>query len=92
MATIRLLIPPARSSVARVTPAPRPPRLADVAFLDNGQPRFVPIAPLRVRALGERPGATVHTYRKSRCSSPAGDAMLDDIARSSRVAVVGLAC
>jgi hypothetical protein len=89
---MRLLVPTAAAAAPPVTRAPRPAELRDIAFLDNGQPAYVPIAPLLVQALGERPGVRVHTYRKARYSSPADSEVLDAIARSSRAAVVGLAC
>ena len=90
--TIRLLVPTAESATAQVRLRPRPARLACVAFLHNGQPRYDAIAPDLLAALSARPGVSVRQYRKASYGQAAGTAMLEEIAAGSEAAIVGLAC
>lgn len=90
--TITLLTPVAEPAMPAVPRGPRPATLDGIAFFLNGQPMYEPIAPLLVAAVAERRSVTVRTFRKPRYSSGATPELLDEIARTSRAAVVGLAC
>lgn len=89
---IKLLVPTAPSAAPEARVQARPAAIRTLAFLHNGQPHYDAIAPELLAALARRPGLTVREYRKPRYGSPAEPAVLDDIARTSDAAIVGLAC
>lgn len=89
---IQLLVPTAEPAIPRMRLQPRPARLARVAFLHNGQPRYDAIAPGLLAALAARPVLSVHQYRKASYGMPAEPAMLEEIAAGCEAAIVGLAC
>ena len=91
-ATVKLLVPTAPSSVAAGQIQARPAAVHRLAFLHNGQPHYDAIAPDLLAALRRREGLSIREYRKPQYGRPAEAAVLDDIAGTSEVALVGLAC
>ncbi|HEY7205297.1 MAG TPA: hypothetical protein VIA61_13415 [Methylomirabilota bacterium] len=91
-ATVKLLVPTAPSTVEASQIQDRPAAIHRLAFLHNGQPHYDAIAPDLLAVLKTRSGLTVHEYRKPQYGRPAEAAVLDEIARTSEVALVGLAC
>lgn len=90
--TVRLLVPTAAAAVEAAQLPARPPSIRTLAFLHNGQPHYDVIAPALLAALKTRPGLDVREYRKPAYGSPADATLLEDIARTSDAALVGLAC
>jgi hypothetical protein len=91
-ATVKLLVPTAPSSIEAGQIQARPAAIQRLAFLHNGQPHYDMIASDLLAALKSRGSLTIQEYRKPQYGRPADPAMLDEIARTSEVALVGLAC
>jgi hypothetical protein len=91
-ATVKLLVPTAPSTVEAGQIQARPTAIHRLAFLHNGQPHYDMIAPALVAALKSRRGLSIREFRKPQYGRPAEAAVLDEIARTSEVALVGLAC
>ena len=91
-ATVKLLVPTAHSAVEAGQIQARPAAIHRLAFLHNGQPHYDAIAPALLEALRSRGGLTVREFRKPQYGRPADVSVLDEIARTSEVALVGLAC
>jgi hypothetical protein len=91
-ATVKLLVPTAPSTVTAGQIQDRPTAIRRLAFLHNGQPHYDAIAPDLVAVLRSRPGLTIREYRKPQYGRPADAAVLDEIASTAEVALVGLAC
>lgn len=91
-ATVKLLVPTAPSSVQASQIQVRPAAIKRLAFLHNGQPHYDMIAPDLLSVLKSRGSLTITEYRKPQYGRPGEAAMLDEIARTSEVALVGLAC
>ena len=91
-ATVKLLVPTAPSSVAAGQIQARPTTIHRLAFLHNGQPHYDAIAPDLLDVLKRRAGLEIREYRKPQYGRPAESAVLDEIAGTAEVALVGLAC
>ena len=91
-ATVKLLVPTAPSSVAAGQIQARPAAIHRLAFLHNGQPHYDAIAPDLLDVLKRREGLEIREYRKPQYGRPAESAILDEIAGTAEVALVGLAC
>jgi hypothetical protein len=91
-ATVKLLVPTASTSITAAQLQARPAAIQRLAFLHNGQPHYDMIAPDLLAALKSRGTLTIREYRKPQYGRPADAAVLDDIARTSEAALVGLAC
>lgn len=90
--TVRLLVPTATAAVEAMQRHARPMSIRTLAFLHNGQPHYDVIAPVLLTALKARGGVEVREYRKPTYGSPADATLLEDIARTSEAALIGLAC
>jgi hypothetical protein len=91
-ATVKLLVPTAPSTVEAGQIQARLTSIHRLAFLHNGQPHYDALAPDLLEVLKSRAGLSIREYRKPQYGRPAEAAVLDEIAGTSEVALVGLAC